>query len=266
MTLMSTIQTQVQYELGLESVTTPASSRFIQWANEAIELWAKYHPDYYKNDIAYSTATISAYSTYTITVDGTDPYKLTVSAPPADTVLDGAVIYLNSVYGVARSVSSGVLRTQAPTRGMATGTGTIKQRSVIHDSTRVTIRRPRKTGGRWVQGNNTCGEMLYIQPEHFFALPDIANPTDVYPSYYTWNGSRFMINTVWPITNTFDVSIPIYGWPTAITTTSSTLYCPVNLEGLVQQYIVAKYRRATPGYKTDNLDMVMGQILRHNEY
>lgn len=266
MTIMSLLQTQIQYELGLESVTGPLSSRFIRWANDAIELWAKLHIDYYKGDIAYSPATIGVAPTYTVTVDGTDPYKLTVTSPPADTVLSGASISLNGIYGVARSVSTGVIRTQTTTHGMATGTATILQRSVIHDSTRVTISRPRRTKGKWTTQSGDCGEMLYVKPEYFWSHPDLPNPSDIYPSFYTWTGTQFLINTTWPLTNTFDVSIPVYKWPTAVATTTNSLDCPQSLVALVQQYIIESYKNATPGYKTDRLDFVIGQIIRQNEY
>lgn len=205
------VHDEVISELGYTSATVQAdqTTRIIRAINDGLREFARLRPSYYNEECEYRPAALSSQPEGTYAA-GAAAYDATITwAAGSANRLIGASVYSDddSEWNVIRSVSGSgpyTCKLMLPSRFTDGVTLTIYERSVV-PSDRKTISRVLETNGMWIDRTLGSGEILYIAPRSFFALPYLTDTTYSYPRYFTFDGSYVLLDNKWELDPSYSV-------------------------------------------------------------
>lgn len=249
----TTLITAVASAVGLPTSDIAAlTSRLLSDVNWGVKEWSRAAGvRYYERDLSYRPDSIASYATDTATIDLTDPYKLTFAGTvPVDAkFLLGAVVEKTSEDNNAVQAVSTLTARMKRNVLFATGTVTVKQRSILHDSVSQKFYSPFRTGAYILINDTYRQPVKFLEEGDFWRIPDIFEPTDTYPSYFTClkcseTGipQRLVMNTVWPLTPNFTFCARLKTIPTDVTAGGDSVDAPDGVYQALLNYVVASYR------------------------
>ena len=260
--LMSTLVGDVATALGLSSAaadTTNLTSRLLSKVNQAVDTWSRgVGARYYERDLSYKPDSIAAYPTDTVTTNiAVDPYSL-VFAGAGGTLaakhLLGAVIEQtnedNNAVGAITTLSARMKSNVSFTNG----TVTVKQRSILHDSTTAKFYAPFTTRATIIVNDYDSYTIPYVDDVYFWQLPEIFDPLSDRPTCFTCLNCtetgiphRLVMDTVWPLSPDFRFTARLKTIPTAVTAGTDAIDMPDEAQQALTAYIIAEYK-AEKGY------------------